>query len=266
MVSVSREYLIREYLEKDRSMSDIADELGISRGALWNRLKKQGLIGTNKKKHIVRAINDSIIDDNNSDIAYLAGLVACDGFMCRGNMIEITLSGEPGKQILHDIAKRLEYKHNIREVHNHGGFSSKPYYELVITSKNLKEYLENRYNIRGKKSDNLERFPINLINYPEHVQSAYILGIFDGDSSIDTSRGRFQICMGNESFLTMILNFLNQKFSAEIKMNYRTDREVRYPYIVIPRELSARIARWMYSSSSPCIAYKKDKVKKSFNI
>ena len=263
--SVSKEYLMREYIEKDRSMQSIAEELGISRSGLWYILKKYGLIGTTKKKHIVRGISDSIITDDNENIAYLAGLVACDGFVAYGNKVRIALSGEPGKQIIYDLADKLGYANKISKLTKHGGFSENPYYELAITSDKLIEHFRHRYNLYGRKSDGLDRFPYNLMEYPEHIQVAYMLGIFDGDSSIDKSRGRFQICMGNESFLGMITDFLNEKFNANIIIRYRYDREVNYPYIVIPREISERIAIWLYSTDCVHINYKKNRVISAFS-
>lgn len=257
--SISKEYMVREYIEKNRTMEDLANELGVGRSSIWYAAKKYGLIGTENKKGITRGINENLIRDDNADIAYFAGLLAADGYMDRGNLITITMTKDAGKQVLTDIAERLGYTGKVVEHEATGGFSTNTRYELTINSKNLKEYLKSRYNLYGKKSDNLRRFPDNLETYPEEVQSAYMLGIFDGDGTFDVSRQRYQLTTTNESWLYAIISFINYKFDANEHIRYRMDREVHYPYILIPSKIAVRLGEWMYKYKNIHIDYKYEK-------
>lgn len=258
-MNISKEYLVEEYINKDRTMVDLANELGITKSSLWYQLKKHGLLNTESKKHIKRGVNENIITEDNVNIAYLAGLTATDGYVDRGNLITITMSGEDGLKLLNELSNKIGYKGSIATRENHGGFSNKPFYEFTITSEKLKNHLKNVYNIHGKKKDNLDRFPDNLIYMKEDIQKSFILGIFDGDGTLDVNRGRYQITEGNENFLNCIKEYLNKKFNIDLCTKYRTDREGNYPYLMIPRDISKEISTWMYSTDCVKLKYKYDR-------
>lgn len=259
---VDKEYLVREYINKDRTMDDIARELGIARSSLYYYIKKYNLIGTNLKntKSITRYIDESLVDLSNPDVSYLAGLVATDGFI-RQNCITLALSGENGKQILNDIAIAFKYNGEIKPRENHGGFSSNEYYELTICSSKLVSLLESKFNIVGKKSDGNSRFNTEYITNDEDCLRSYLRGIIDGDGTLELDRYRFQITEGNEVFIHEILEFINIWFGFNVEMSYRTDREGNYPYFVLNRVQTTEFLDWVYTDAKLKINYKYDKYK-----
>lgn len=245
-------------------MVDIANELGISKSSLWYKLKKFDLLNTDKKKHIKRSFNEKLIDENDVNVTYLIGLMAVDGFIDRGNLLTLTLSGEEGLELLNELAQKIEYTGEIKKRVNHGGFSDKPFYEFTICSEKFMKHMNNTYNIVGKKSDGLDRFPLNLTEFDEELQKSFILGIFDGDGTLDTVRGRYQITIPNENMLLNLKEFLENKFDCQLKIYYRTDRENNYPYLQIPTVISEKLSKWMYSSGCINMKYKYEKHIKTF--
>lgn len=265
-MTIDRELLVQEYLINNKSMVDLANELGITRSKLYYNLKKFDLLHTDikKTKTIKRSINNSLVNLENPGIYYLAGLVATDGFI-RANNIILTLSNDEGYSILKRIANHFDYSGEIRRRDNHGGFSINPYYELTIHSVEMIHIFEDYFRIIGKKSDGLERFPNKLTSALDTYQKMYIRGIFDGDGTFDISRGRYQITSGNYLFIKSLCKYLNDKFSFDIEVKRREDRDKRYPFLLIPRVQSEVLASWIYSENTDIddlyIQYKYDKYK-----
>lgn len=156
--------------------------------------------------------------------AWLMGFIAADGYLpiTKGarNRIVITLA-EKDEDILHLIAKELEFNGNIAKYDVHLGEKTYKEVSLAFASKKIRQQLES-YGIVNNKTFKLHHLP----NIPKEYMLDFIAGYFDGDGSlgrcIDGSLF-WNITSANKDFLEEIMLFLHNEYGLSFKKIY-TDK------------------------------------------
>lgn len=185
----------------------------------------------------------TINDDYNFEShngAWILGFIAADGYLPKNNgtqnKVVITLARKD-EDILHLIAKELEYTGTVKRFNSSKGF---PCSSLYFTSKKLRKAIES-YGIVNNKTFLLKQLPKNL---PEEYYIDFIRGFFDGDGCIfepkDKKISTSLVC-ASEDFLSSIKNYLyktlnvhNVNISSCTKINkiYEIKYSVKDSFII----------------------------------
>ena len=160
-------------------------------------------------------INEKFFDIENSDMAYLLGLISSDGCIASNeNCIYIELQEADG-ELLEEINRRLENERPIKYYQTSSGYKNA---KLYFFSKHIKDRLK-YYNIVPNKTYSADfNFPA-LLNKKYWID--YIRGYFDGDGCVKrTSHSiTFQIDGLKKEIFEVIQSYLLE-FGIETTLTY----------------------------------------------
>lgn len=185
---IDKDWLIENWVNTAKSMRQLAVENNISESILDQRRAKYGL----KKAFKYPIDTVKLFNPADPNIAYIAGLIATDGFLLRDkNSFEIELHGESETHLLEDIYNYFDRKAAFRK---YG-----PNFRLRISADGLNQFFESEFNIKsGPKSYDIS-VPKNFYN--EDCVKAYIRGCIDGDGSISSTPGIFNLLSASFDFV-----------------------------------------------------------------
>lgn len=165
-------------------------------------------------------INDNYCLESHNG-AWLIGFLAADGYLpvTKGarNRVVLRLS-EKDEDVLHLIAKELEFKGSIAKYKGCLGENVYNEVSLAFSSKTLREQLEN-YGVVNNKTFKFNHIP----NLPEEYIIDFIAGLFDGDGSIGICHnGRlfWGLTSASKELLKEIELFLHNKYGTPLNKIY----------------------------------------------
>ena len=190
---LNKENLTDLYINKKKSLEDIARLYKVSRIAVYKKLKKFGIAQRSKSEARIEAqkqgkltqqffdINENFFSDWSPEMAYVLGLIITDGCISGAGTVSLSMNDkellEKVKKVMGSARKITPSRHQKRLYCYH--FSR----EKIV--KDLKKLC-----VVPKKSL-IVQFP----NVPEAYLADFIRGVFDGDGSVffDKRRPKFPL-------------------------------------------------------------------------
>lgn len=249
-----------EYLKRDHSLKETAEQFNIPYGTLKGALVRHGL---RKPSHKVKNISwkrdaeityfDSI---DSHEKAYYLGFIYADGSISLGNY--------PDSRVF-TMCLQKQDDYILQRLINNFNISTKLYYinnaaKINIYDRHLYDSLIN-LGVKERKSYKDFKIP----NIDKQYLSSFILGYFDGDGCISLStkgNGKFAhvaITCNSKVFLEDIQNVL---FKENIKSSIRTvQKPTGILYVLeIGKKLEyLKFGDYIYSNYSNSLIRKKDK-------
>lgn len=204
--SLTKEKLIDLYTLEKKSLGDIGMIYGVSRTAIYKKLKSYGIEQRSKSEARIEAqkqgklpqeffdINENFFSNWSSEMAYVLGIIITDGCISKTGTVSLDIND---KELLEKVRKAMESEHKIEPSRHQKGL-----YYFHFTREKLAEDLH-RFGILPKKSLTV-KFP----DVPEAFLADFIRGIFDGDGSVffDKRRPNFPL---RSKFISSSANFID---------------------------------------------------------
>lgn len=230
------EYLKHEYLDRRRSISDLAKEFGISDKLMYYYLKKYEL--TVKGSTTNSVVNESKFDWKKPVFCYYAGLVITDGFLdFKNNRVSVRVNNRGSKRVLRSLRWYFQSSTPVRVYSNNN--------DLTIHSKRLFEVLA-KAGIKDKKD--VRTFDKDFIlSLPEINKCLFFRGMLDGDGNIH--RGKFRIAMKSGKMIDALICSVNELFGFDCEMSYGSNsiKKHYYPKLEMNKNHSNIFLCWVYS-------------------
>jgi len=181
------------YIGKRHSLEDIARIYGVSRVAIYKRLKKYGIKQRSKSEARIEAqkqgklpqdffdINDNFFNDWSAEMAYVLGLIITDGCISKTGTISLCMND---KDLLEKVKNTLGSTHKIEPSKHQDNL-----HIFRFARENMVERLK-ALGVIPKKSL-VVKFP----EVPKGYLPDFIRGVFDGDGSVffDKRRPKFPL-------------------------------------------------------------------------
>lgn len=203
------------YINENKSIRKISDELNINRKLLSKKLKEDNISIRDKNKNYIskskrfNSYDSSIFKKiDTEEKAYWLGFLYADGYVNSEKGIELTLKKD-------DLSHIEKFK-NFMKCDNKISFREKQQaYRISIYSKELSNDLTKLGCFQNKSLD--LKFPTKK-QVPKKLIHHFMRGYFDGDGSICFGQGQLRFSViGTEKFLLeyekIILKVLNRKNS-----------------------------------------------------
>lgn len=236
---IDKQWLIDNWVNTDKSMSQLAKENNVSEGLIDSRRAKYSL----KKAYKFHVNTKKLFNLKDPNVYYLAGLLATDGYFPRNlNCFELQLSGASEYILLNKIRDYFEITSPIEEYITY----AKKAYRLRVACDGLNNFFENNFNIKsGAKTFNVG---IPTFFYNEECAKAFVRGCCDGDGYIGKKPGVFALTTGSKELVyglyKIILkytgidtNFKNHKYYS-ISLGYQTTNK------------AFKFLSWIYSQNN----------------
>lgn len=240
---VTKEWLIENWINTDKSLNDLSIEIGVNSSLLEQRASRFGL-----RKEFKHSINkEKLLDFRNPNVCYLAGLLATDGYLnTNSDFVSLTLVGESEKKLLEDILSYFESTDIVRQyrINNSENIRS----SIRISCRGIKGFLFENFNIPAKDKTTLLGFPESFFN--EDCKKAFLLGCFDGDGCISHFGRRSPTAV----LLTKSQKFIDGLYdaiSSISNVSCKKGTERGYPYVRLGGKINVKnFLDWLYSSTS----------------
>ncbi len=180
--NLSKEILVNLYIRGKKSMDDIACLYGVSRVAIYKKIKKYGIMQRSKSHARLEAqkqgkvpqdffkINENFFDSWSPKMAYILGLISTVGCITKTGIVSLAMKD---KELIEKVRQMLESEHKIEPSRQRSNL-----YIFHFSRKKIVDQLR-FLGITPRKSLTL-KFP----NVPiEHLPD-FIRGVFDGDGSV----------------------------------------------------------------------------------
>jgi hypothetical protein len=250
------EYLVEEYINKKRSLGDLAKEQGCSRTAVMRIMRKYGLISRRQSEARIEAIKKGKFerfeyDDINENffrgwspgMAWILGLLFTDGTIDNTRVAIHSVDIE----LLEKIKKLLNSSKPIQK-RTQSYDKSKHIYEFTFFREKMREDL-NRLGLHQRKSLTMI-FP----DVPEKYMRHFIRACWDGDGSIFISGGKI-----NANYTCGSLNFMERLVQELYKVGVHKRR--------LPLDITDADRMWSnYPIGKYPLAIHKEKRSKSYYI
>ncbi len=230
------EELKRLYLQESKTAAEIAEILRVTKKAVQHAVNLAGL-----KKQVPTSWNESKIDKTDPVFNYLMGLTATDGHIdLDAYRLSIRLLVKDRKP-LDALAEYLSLSTGVR-LYRHDELA-----DLTIPSKLLIQYVETEYKITRQKTFTLET-PTRF--HDDDCLRMYLRGVIDGDGSLavyPSKRGAtVRLHCGADKFVDGLLEFINKRFSYDVKKSFVTVRGTKYPGFHFSGTRALEFLRWLY--------------------
>ncbi|HOU36760.1 MAG TPA: LAGLIDADG family homing endonuclease [Candidatus Omnitrophota bacterium] len=233
--SLTVEVLNDLYVNRKKSLQDIADMYNVSRVAIYKKLKQFGIRQRTKSEARLEAqkqqklpqqffdINERFFDDWSSDMAYVLGLLFTDGCLSKTGAVALSIND---KDLLEAVRNAMRSTHKI-EQSNH----QKSLYIFHFARESMVERL---------KALGLVSHKSMVIKFPEvpfEYLSDFLRGVFDGDGSVffDKRNPRVQLVStfvsGSQCFMADLENNLN-KLGLPRRKIYKHKTKNGYSYTI----------------------------------
>lgn len=182
LINLTKEKLVELYLNHKRSLGDIAKLYGVSRTAIYKKLKKYGIKQRCKSEARIEAqkqgklpqqffdINENFFCQWSPEMAYVLGLLITDGCVSKTGVISLSMND---RELLEKVKKVMGSAHNITPSKHQKGL----YYFHFAREKLVEDLC--KFGIFPRKSLTV-KFP----DVPQDFLTHFIRGVFDGDGSV----------------------------------------------------------------------------------
>ena len=206
--------------------SVLAAEYGCSLMTVHNWCQRNGVpmrsVGSGSRRYTLNESYFDIIDTEEK--AYWLGLLGADGYVSRrSNSIELGLSGEEEKELLHRFARALGTNAPISP-HRLKYTGAQAAHRLTISSARMKASLV-RHGITPVKS---LTYQLNR-SLPPHLFRHYLRGYFDGDGSVSIKlKGGVLVGVtSSPMFIAGLAQEIKAQLGLEAHVERPTDRRCR---------------------------------------
>ncbi|MFA6217026.1 MAG: LAGLIDADG family homing endonuclease [Candidatus Omnitrophota bacterium] len=190
---LTKDILIGLYINSRSSLADIAAIYGVSRTAIYKKLKEYGIKLRSKSEARIEAqkqdklpqkffdINDDFFSKWAPEMAYVLGLIITDGCVSMAGTVSLCIND---KELLEKVKKVMGSEHKI-ELSKH----QKGLYYFRFSREKLVKDLEKLCVVPRKSL--IVKFP----DVPKEHLPDFIRGVFDGDGSVffDKRRPKFPL-------------------------------------------------------------------------
>ena len=222
---------ITELYKEGKSLAALSRMSGLStykvRQILVNngttiRTQAQQNVYSNQERS--KPVNETYFDKiDNPKKAWILGFLAADGSVSKDrNLIKIGLSSID-REILEKIKKEIKIERRILDTETNKGFEIS---ELDWSNANHKRQLA-KFGIVPNKTYK----PMQVPNFSQDLQIAFIQGYFDGDGTFkdDGTTCRWEICSYRPEILKSIANVLNKITNySNVKIPYESKSRKNY--------------------------------------
>lgn len=179
---LTKEKMIILYIKDKKSLGDIGKLYGVSRTAIYDKIKKFDIKQRSKSQARLEAqkqgklpqqyfrINENFFSQWSADMVYILGLIITDGCISKTGNISLSMNE---KALLEKVRQAMGSEHKITPSKHQKGL----YYFGFSREKMLKELT--KFGIFPNKSMNV-KFP----DIPNEFLADFIRGVFDGDGSV----------------------------------------------------------------------------------
>lgn len=208
---LTREKLITLYRKEKRSLEDLGKIYGVSRVAVYKKLKKFNIRQRSKSQARLEAqkqgklpqqyfkINVNFFRKWSPEMAYVLGLIITDGCVSKGS-VSLCLND---RELLEKVRQVMSSGHKITPSKHQKGL----YIFRFAREKLIKDL--DRLNVVPQKSLKV-KFP----QIPQDYLPSFIRGVFDGDGSVyfdmrsKNCLVRSKFCSGSKDFIVRLENGL----------------------------------------------------------
>jgi hypothetical protein len=206
--NLTEETLSGLYGEQRKSLDDIAKLYGVSRVAIFKKLKKLRIEPRSKSLARLEAqkqgkvpqqyfrINEGFFSNWSSEMAYVLGLIITDGCISRNGAISLSMND---REVLEKVKGAMGSEHPITPSKHQQGLFHLKFARVRLVNDLVKFGI-------GPRKSLIVKFP----PVPEAYLADFIRGVFDGDGSAYFVKGttryvlRTQFCSGSEDFITKL--------------------------------------------------------------
>jgi len=183
---LTKEGLIALYIDEKRSLEDIGKLYGVSRVAVYDKLKKFDIKRRSKSQARLEAqkqgklpqqyfyINEDFFSKWSADMAYVLGLFVTDGCISKveNNSYRISLCLND-RELLGEVAKAMGSEHTIATSKYQKGLNI-----FIFGREKIAQDLIG-LGMKPRKS-----YDLNFPDVPKEYLRGFIRGVFDGDGSV----------------------------------------------------------------------------------
>jgi len=225
LTDLTKEKLISLYLNEKRSLGDIAKIYGVSRTAIYKKLKIYVVKQRSKSEARIEAqkqdklpqqfydINEDFFSSWSPEMAYVFGLIITDGCVSDAGVISLCIND---RDLLEKVKKALRSGHKITPSRHQKGL----YYFHFAREKLVADLA--KLGVLPRKSLTV-KFP----QIPEKYLVDFIRGVFDGDGSVffDKRRLKFPLqtnfVSGSEAFIEGLQKTLEEHLGMPKRIIYK---------------------------------------------
>lgn len=273
--------IIEEFKDNSIRRDVILKKYNISKAKLFRILRNHGVPTRNKfRKYFYNENYFDVIDT--PDKAQILGFLYADGCVYK-TKLSVSLE-QTDKQYLLDILSKLEttsetlrYIKAIKRMGPSGELiHCKPQYSFTLSSAKLTKACKLVGLIPRKSSINLQ-FPSEEI-VPRHLQKYFILGVLEGDGSINISKPwnkdgrnrkygtrRVAFC-GSENMMIGIRNVILRDLNCDCKVRKYSNSDKCYDISYSRVNEVTKILHWLYDDSTFHMQRKFDKAQEVLKI
>lgn len=238
---ITKEWLINNWINTEKSLTQLSKEFNIPYGVLDFRRAKYNL----SKKYKLPLDKNKFFNIEDIHIWYLAGLIATDGYIPgkNRNSIELSLTGDSELLLLNSIANYYNVQGGIHHYNN--------IHTLRIAYDGMNEFFSKIFNIPpGPKTFNLQ-IPVSFPN--EDCAKAYFLGCVDGDGCISKSKYQITLTTASIDFIQGLNKILKQYLNIEALIYFeKRSQDRQFPTLSIYNWKAKLTCDWMYSIIDQC--------------
>lgn len=235
-----KRYIINEYVDKDRTLKDLAQEFHVQPQAIRNLLRKNKITITNKKIKDFPRKSDFFENIDTHEKAYWLGMLLSDGTVSNKGAIVLSLRDKEHIEKFRDaigavnkISTRVDNKW------------SKPciIYTFSIRDQKMASDLK-KYGMVPNKTHIGFSFP----DIDERFQWDFIRGYFDGGGSIYWTNNKYIISIvGQKDFLNAIKKIFGKE---KIALCQNSVSKITYDLKIAGKKDVKRILTKMYETST----------------
>ena len=239
----NKDYLKTEYIDKNKSLSKIAEENGVSSKLVYYYAKKFGLTGI-KVRCCTHSIDNSKFIWSDPVFCYLTGLLITDGYFDdKNHRFSLRVSNLGSKEVLEGFKNHFKFTGTVatyKEKDNDFTFRSYKLFEVlreagIIGSKNT----------RGFNAE-------FILSLNEDCIRAFLRGVLDGDGNIHLRIGKkinsatFRIAMKSQELIFSLILTINSLFDFNY---YYKLQQGKYPSLEMKTRDSKTFLDFIYTNS-----------------
>lgn len=232
--NLTKDKFVDLYIKEAKSLDDIGNIYGVSRVAVYKKLKKYGMQQRSKSEARLEAqkqgklpqqffdINENFFSSWSAEMSYVFGLIITDGCVSKTGTISLCIND---KNLLEKVKKAMGSDHKIIPSKHQKGL-----YYFHFAREKLVNDLKNLGVLPNKS------LTVKFPNVPQEHLPDFIRGVFDGDGSVFFNKHslkfslRSKFVSGSKDFIEGLQASL--EFFGMPKMQRFTDKRLKMAGVI----------------------------------